>query len=110
MQASIPQVASLAPLPRNWSRKRFNRELKRFGTSQADQVRLTGFSQSLVSMVISCTATSLPVATALAAAVGRKPWEIWPRTYKCPGVAPAMSTDAPTTESTLAAGPSALAS
>ena len=101
MNASIPQAASPAPLPRNWSRQQFNRELKRAGTSQADQVRRTGFSQSLVSMVISGKATSLPCATALAAAVGRKPWEIWPRRY----VAPAMPTDAPTTAPTAAPEP-----
>lgn len=109
MQASIPQAASFAPLPRNWSRKRFNRELKRFRTSQADQVRKTGFSQSLVSMVISSQATSLPCATALAAAVGRTPWEIWPRIYRCPETAPATSTDAATTEPT-GQGPRSLAS
>lgn len=97
MEASIPQAATPAPLPRNWTRKRFNRELRRFNTSQADQVRRTGYSQSLVSMVISCKATSLPCATVLAAAVHRAPWEIWPRVYAAPLV-PATPKDAARTE------------
>lgn len=108
MEASIPQVAPLAPLPRNWSRKRFNRELKRFNTSQADQVRRLRYSQSLISMVISCKATSLPCATDLAAVIGRKPWEIWPRLYAPP--AEGTPSGAPTTEPTPEPAPRAWAS
>lgn len=109
MTASIPQ---LELRPRNWTRKRFNRELKVFNTSQAQQVRITGYSQSLVSMVISAKATSLPCATALAAAVGRKPWEIWPRLYAPPaGGSPSEApTTEPTPETTPEPGPTALAS
>lgn len=82
--------------PRNWTRKRINRELRLVGVCQADIVRELKRSQSLVSGVIDGTETSLPVATAVAAKLGRTAREIWPRIYGKP--ARAKSTGGPTTE------------
>lgn len=70
--------------PRNWTRAKVNRELKRLGLRQAKLVPLTGRAQSVVSDVIAGKLKSLPVATVVAAALGRKPWEIWPRVYAAP--------------------------
>jgi len=79
--------------PRNWTRQRINRELKIAGLKQADLMRQLGKSRALVSEVVSGKQKSLAVATAIAAALGRLPYEIWPRLYAPP-------TEAPTTEPT----------
>ena len=68
--------------PRNWTRKRINRELAARGLRQADLVQRIGKSQSLVSEVVSGKLKSLPVALVIAEALGvRSPHEIWPRLY-----------------------------
>ena len=70
--------------PRNWTRKRINRELKAIGCKQADLMRQLGKSRALVSEVVSGKQKSMAVATAIAAALGRLPHEIWPRLYAAP--------------------------
>lgn len=89
--------------PRNWTRKRINRELKAAGLKQADMVRSLGKSRALVSEVVSGKQKSLPVATALASALGRHPHDIWPRLYAPPS-------GEPMTEATGEPAPTALAS
>lgn len=88
--------------PRNWTRKRINRELEVRGLRQADLVRRIGKSQSLVSEVVSGQLKSLPVASVVAEALGLQPHDIWPRIYAAPAPEPATSTDAPMTEPNLA--------
>jgi lambda repressor-like predicted transcriptional regulator len=92
--------------PRNWTRKRINADLKARGTCQADLVRASGKSPAMVCEVVAGKRKSLPIATVIAAALGRQTWEIWPRLY----VAPAMSTDVPTTAAMAAPTATALAS
>ena len=70
--------------PRNWTRAKLNREMKRLGLRQAKLVPLTGRAQSVVSDVMGGKVKSLPVATVVAAALGRLPHEIWPRLYAVP--------------------------
>lgn len=110
MTPSIPHIAPVKPLGRNWTVQRINRELRRRGYTQAWFVKSLGKSQVLVSEVVSGRSTSLPVATAIAAVLGRTPREIWPRIYGKPVPEPAMSTDAATTEPTGGPNPPALAS
>lgn len=94
--------------PRNWTRKRINRELEARGLRQADMVRRSGKAQSVISEVVGGKMKSLPVAAVVAEALGLQPHDIWPRLYAAPASEPATSTDAPMTEPT--AGPTALAS
>jgi len=74
--------------PRNWTRKRINRELAARGLRQSDLVRQIGKSQSLVSEVVSGKLKSLPVALVIADALGSMPHEIWPRVYAPPSGEP----------------------
>lgn len=88
--------------PRNWTRKRINRELDARGLKQADMVRRSGKAQSVISEVVGGKMKSLPVAAVVAEALGLQPHDIWPRLYAAPVSEPATSTDAPKTEPNLA--------
>ena len=90
--------------PRNWTRRRINAELKARGLRQSDLVRRTGKSQPMVSEVVAGRRKSQPIADAIAAALDRQPWEIWPRLYAAPA-APATPTGEPTTEPTASTTP-----
>ena len=82
--------------PRNWTRRRINAALKAAGSCQRDIVADSGRSQPMVSEVVAGRRKSWPVAEAIGARIGRRPWEIWPRIYAAPPtVAP---TTAPTAE------------
>ena len=86
--------------PRNWTRAKLNREMKRLGLRQAKLVPLTGRAQSVVSDVMGGKVKSTPVATVVAAALGRLPHEIWPRLYAAPRSEDLPPSEAPTTEAT----------
>jgi lambda repressor-like predicted transcriptional regulator len=58
-----------------------------------------GCSRSNVSQVVGGLTKSWRVANAICAAIGRNPWEIWPRLYAPPTVAVAP-TEAPSPEPT----------
>lgn len=87
--------------PRNWTRAKIKRELKRVGLSQAKLVPLTGRAQATVSDVMGGKWKSLPVATVIAQALGREPHEIWPHVYAAPAAPPS---EAPTTAPTEVPG------
>lgn len=89
--------------PRNWTRKRINRELEARGLKQAVLVKQIGKSQSLVSEVVAGKLKSFPVALVIADALGRHPHDIWPRLYAPPS-------GEPMTEATGEPAPTALAS
>jgi len=89
--------------PRNWTRRKINAELKTRGLRQADLVRQTGKSQPMVSEVMAGRRKSLPIAVAVAAALGLLPHDIWPRLYVPPS-------EEPMTEATGEPAPTALAS
>lgn len=82
--------------PRNWTRRKINAGLKAVGRCQNDIVKATGRSQPMVSEVVAGRRKSQPIADAIAAELGRTPWEIWPRLYAPP--AAGSPNEAPMTE------------
>ena len=73
---------------RNWTLKKVNAELRARGLRQADLVRQLGKAQGLISGVAAGKVKSLPVATVVAAVLGKQPHEIWPRLYAPPSGEP----------------------
>jgi len=90
-------------ITRNWSAKRITRELRAIGVTKSALADSIGRARTTVSEVACGRLKSLPVATALASALGRHPHDIWPRIYAPPS-------GEPTTEATGEPAPTALAS
>jgi lambda repressor-like predicted transcriptional regulator len=85
--------------PRTWSPRRVSDAVHAVGLSYAAIARNLGCSRPFVSQVGTGRVRSWRVANAIGAAIGRNPWEIWPRLYAPPTVAVAP-TEAPSPEPT----------
>ena len=86
------------PRPRTWTPRRVSDAVHAAGLTYTDLARKLGCSRPFVSLVASGKNQSWRVASAIAEAIGRKPWEIWPRLYAAP-------TGEPTTAPTAAPEP-----
>ncbi len=89
--------------PRKWRPQRISKALREAGITHESLAAQLGRSRSVVSQVVGGRIKSAAVASAIAAALGKHPHDIWPRLYPPPS-------GEPTTEPTAAPGPTALAS
>lgn len=78
---------------RNWTPQRITEEMHKAGITHVSLAQQLGKGRSTVSEVVGGRMKNRAVAAAVAEAIGRKPWELWPRLYAAP-------TEAPTTEPT----------
>ena len=70
--------------PRTWHPRRVSDAVHAAGLSYAAIARQLGCSRPFVSQVAWGRERNQRIADAIAAAIGRKPWEIWPRLYAVP--------------------------
>jgi lambda repressor-like predicted transcriptional regulator len=83
--------------PRTWTARRVSDAVHAAGLTYTDLARQLGCSRPFVSLVASGKNQSWRVASAIAEAIGRKPWEIWPRLYAAPESPSEEPMTAPTT-------------
>ncbi len=79
---------------RTWPARKITAAMHAAGLTHEALAAELGCSRSNVSQVVGGLTKSWRVAYAIGDAIGRRPWEIWPRIYAEP------TTAAPTTEST----------
>ncbi len=82
---------------RTWPARKISAAMRAVGLTHEALAAELGCSRSNVSQVVGGLTKSWRVAYAIAEAIGRKPWEIWPRIY----AKPEPPSVAPTTESTV---------
>lgn len=81
-------MRSVTQRNRTWPARKITAAMHAAGVTHEVMASRLGCSRSNVSQVVGGLTKSWRVASAIAAAIGRQPWEIWPRLYAPPSEAP----------------------